>query len=107
MNNTGNGLVTVTQIMYVGATTDPNCVAVGASNCTNTGKFVFTQQVVFGNGTLANASTQGLGHAERCDSNQRRNRAESGNRFARPVTDPRPSGECRVFGRPPTMARCR
>jgi len=60
-NNTGNGLVTVTQIMYVGATTDPNCVAVGAGNCTNTNSFVFTQQIVFGNGTLANANTQTLG----------------------------------------------
>jgi hypothetical protein len=59
--NSGNGLVTVTQIMYVGSTTDPNCVAVGAGNCTNTNSFVFTQQIVFGNGTLANSNTQSLG----------------------------------------------
>lgn len=60
-SNSGNGLVTVSQIMYVGATTDPNCVAVGAGNCTNTGMFVFTQQIVFGNGSLANIQTQSLG----------------------------------------------
>jgi hypothetical protein len=61
-SNTGNGIVTVTQIMWIGATTDPNCVAAGAGNCTNTDKFVFTQQIVFGNGTLANAQTQTLGN---------------------------------------------
>lgn len=60
-NNTGNGLVTVSQIMYVGSTTDPNCVAVGAGNCTNANSFVFAQQIVFGNGTLANSITQSLG----------------------------------------------
>src|ERR1700722_12949962 len=60
-SNTGNGIVTVTQIMWIGATTDPNCVSAGADNCTNTDKFVFTQQIVFGNGTLANAQTQTLG----------------------------------------------
>ena len=26
-NNTGNGIVTVTQIMWIGGTTDPNCVS--------------------------------------------------------------------------------
>ncbi len=60
-SNSGNGLVTVTQIMYVGTTTEPNCVAVGAGNCQNANSFVFTQQVVFGNGTLVSSSTQSLG----------------------------------------------
>jgi hypothetical protein len=59
--NSGNGLVTVTQIMYVGTTSDPNCVSVGAGNCTNANSFVFTQQIVFGNGTLASSTTQSLG----------------------------------------------
>jgi hypothetical protein len=60
-SNGGNGLVTVSQIMYIGSTTDPHCVAVGGSNCTNANTFVFTQQIVFGNGTLANSQTQSLG----------------------------------------------
>jgi hypothetical protein len=60
-SNSGNGLVTVTQIMWVGATTDPNCASVGGSNCTNHDSFVFTQQVQFGNGTLASSSTVTLG----------------------------------------------
>ncbi len=59
--NSGNGLVTVTQIMYVGSLTEPDCVAAGSGNCTNVNSFVFTQQVVFGNGTLASSSTQSLG----------------------------------------------
>jgi hypothetical protein len=60
-SNGGNGLVTVTQLMYVGTTTEPNCVAVGAGNCANANSFVFTQQIVFGNGTLVSSSTQSLG----------------------------------------------
>jgi len=60
-SNSGNGLVTVTQIMYIGATTSPSCVAVGASNCTNHDNFVYTERIQFGNGTLANANTVTLG----------------------------------------------
>jgi hypothetical protein len=59
--NTGNGLVTVTQIMWVGSTSSANCVAVGASNCTNANSFVYTQQMQFGNGTLAGSTTVSLG----------------------------------------------
>jgi hypothetical protein len=59
--NTGNGLVTITQIMWIGSTTSASCVAVGASNCTNANSFVFTQQIQFGNGTLANSTTVSLG----------------------------------------------
>ncbi len=60
-SNSGNGLITVTQIMYIGSTTSPNCVAVGAGNCTNHDNFVYTQQIQFGNGTLANSGTVSLG----------------------------------------------
>jgi hypothetical protein len=59
--NTGRGLVTVTEIMYVGPTTAGNCTAVGSSNCTNHDSFVYLQQVQFGNGTLASANTVTLG----------------------------------------------
>lgn len=51
-SNGGDGIVTVTQIMYVGGTTSPNCLAVGTGNCTNHDSFVFTQRMQFGNGTL-------------------------------------------------------
>ena len=51
--STGDGIVWITQVMYVGATTDPNCVAAGAGNCTNHDSFVFMQRVVFGNGSLS------------------------------------------------------
>ncbi len=60
--NTGDVLVTVTQIMYVGATTDGNCVAVGAANCTNHDKFVFTERILFGNGTLATTNPSFFGN---------------------------------------------
>ncbi len=60
-SNTGYGLVTVTQLMYIGPTSAPNCSAVGAANCTNHDSFVFTQQIQFGNGNLASASTVSLG----------------------------------------------
>lgn len=59
--NGGNGLVTVTQVMYVGPTTSANCAAVGAANCVNHDSFVYMQQIQFGNGTLANANTVTLG----------------------------------------------
>jgi hypothetical protein len=62
-SSNGSGLVTVSQIMWVGATTDPNCAAaIAAGNaCTNTENFVFTQQIVFGNEGLATSSNQSLG----------------------------------------------
>ena len=61
-DNTGNVLVTVTQIMWVGATTAPNCVAAGgASKCTNHDSFVFTQRIQFGNGAVATAHPSTLG----------------------------------------------
>src|SRR5580704_3943296 len=42
IGNSGNGLATVTQIMYVGSTTSTSCAAVGAANCTNHDSFVYT-----------------------------------------------------------------
>src|SRR5580698_5755016 len=51
-SNQGNGIVTVTQVMWIGSTTSSNCIAVGASNCTNANSFVFTQQIQFGNSSL-------------------------------------------------------
>ncbi len=52
LGNGGRGVVWVSQVMWVGSTTQPNCQAVGASNCTNHDSFVFTQQIRFGNSTL-------------------------------------------------------
>ncbi|MBZ5673786.1 MAG: hypothetical protein LAP61_06025 [Acidobacteriia bacterium] len=60
-NNSGDVLVTVTQIMWIGSTTDGNCVAVGAANCTNHNKFVFTERIKFGNGTLATTNPSSFG----------------------------------------------
>jgi hypothetical protein len=59
--NSGNVVVTVSQMMWVGSTTDPNCAAVGASNCTNHDSFVFTQRIQFGNGTLTSQKPSSLG----------------------------------------------
>ncbi|MGH7486867.1 MAG: hypothetical protein ACREMY_14885, partial [bacterium] len=59
--NSGNVLTTVSQIMWVGSTTDANCTAVGASNCTNHNNFVFTQRIQFGNGTLTSQQPSSLG----------------------------------------------
>jgi hypothetical protein len=60
-SNQGNGIVTVTQVMWIGSTTSSNCIAVGASNCTNANSFVFTQQIQFGNSSLANSNTVSMG----------------------------------------------
>jgi len=59
--NTGNGLITVTQIMWIGPVTAANCVAVGASKCVNANSFVYTQQMQFGNGTLTSPTAVSLG----------------------------------------------
>lgn len=59
--NTGNGLVTVTEIMYIGSTTGGQCQSVLPATCTNANSFVYLSQVQFGNGTLANSNTVTLG----------------------------------------------
>jgi hypothetical protein len=61
-SNGGNALVTLSRIMYVGSTTDPNCVSVGASNCTNANSFVFTQRIQYGNGSLTSQKPSSLGN---------------------------------------------
>ena len=59
----GDGLIWVTKVMYVGATTDPNCTSVGGGNCSNHDKFVYLQRVVFGNSTLTSQQNSTLGDA--------------------------------------------
>lgn len=61
ISNSGNSLLTVTEIMWVGGTTSQNCQFVGAANCTNQNSFVYIQQVQFGNGSLANSNTVSVG----------------------------------------------
>lgn len=61
-SNSGNVLATLTQVMYVGPTSSPNCQAVGGSNCTNHDSFVFVQQIQFGNGSLSSVRPSTLGN---------------------------------------------
>jgi hypothetical protein len=60
-SNSGAGLVTVTQIMYVGDTSGSNCQGVLPASCTNANSFVFTQRIQFGNGTLNSQAPSSLG----------------------------------------------
>jgi hypothetical protein len=62
---TGDGMIWVTQVMYIGANTDPICVATIAAGktCANQNSFVYTQQVTFGNSTVATAHPNALGNA--------------------------------------------
>ncbi len=59
--NSGDGLVVVSQIMYVGPLTSTTCVNVGSINCVNHDSFVFTQRIAFGNASVSgwNGSTLG------------------------------------------------
>jgi hypothetical protein len=59
--NGGNGLVTVSQIMWIGASGSTSCNAALPAACTNESSFVFTQQIQFGNSALASASTVSVG----------------------------------------------
>ena len=61
LGTSGSAIIRISQIMYVGSNTDPNCVAVGASNCNNRNSFVFTQRVVFGSSTVATAHPSFVG----------------------------------------------
>lgn len=60
-DNTGDGLVTVTQFNYVGTTSQPQCQAALPSTCTNANSFVYTQRIQFGNGNLNTVSPSFLG----------------------------------------------
>ena len=51
-SNGGSGIVTVTQIKYVGSSTQTTCT--GVASC-NTNSFVYMQRVTFGNGSLSTA----------------------------------------------------
>jgi hypothetical protein len=49
-SNTGNGLVILSEVMYAGTNA---CAALpSGTSCTNNGKYVFIQRLVFGNGSL-------------------------------------------------------
>ena len=60
-SNSGNGIVTLTEIMWIGGSTGTNCQSVSPATCTNENSFVFLQQIQFGNGNLANAQTVSVG----------------------------------------------
>lgn len=60
-SGTGNGLVTVSEIMWVGGTTSSSCISAQPNACTNANSFVFLQQIQFGNESLSNANTVTLG----------------------------------------------
>jgi hypothetical protein len=60
----GDGIIWVTQLMYVGATNGAQCTVVGAGNCTNANSFVYTEQIVFGSSTVAAAHPNSLGDAK-------------------------------------------
>lgn len=59
----GNGIIWITQVMWVGGTSSPNCQSVGATNCTNQNSFVYTQQIVFGNSNLTSQVNTSVGNA--------------------------------------------
>ena len=61
LGTSGYAIIRITQLMYVGSLTDPNCVAVGAANCTNKNSFVFTQRVAFGSSTIASGHPSFIG----------------------------------------------
>lgn len=58
-SNGGDGIIRVSQIMWVGGTTSVSCVSVGAANCTNHDSFVFTQRISFGNGSVSDPNSLG------------------------------------------------
>lgn len=60
-SNSGSGLVTVTQIMWIGGTTSNSCLSVAPQTCTNANSFVYTQQIQFGNSSYANSNTVTVG----------------------------------------------
>lgn len=60
-SNGGAGLVTVTQIMWIGGNTSASCESVAPQACTNANSFVYTQQIQFGDSAYANSSTVTVG----------------------------------------------
>jgi hypothetical protein len=55
----GDGIIWMTEVMYVGPTTGTQCATVGAGNCTNHDSFVYISQVVFGSSTVNTAHPSG------------------------------------------------
>jgi hypothetical protein len=62
IGNGGRGVVYMSQVMWVGTETEPNCAALPPNTCTNANNFVFTQRIRFGNGTLMTERPSALGH---------------------------------------------
>lgn len=60
--NGGRGVITVSQVTYIGDDADPNCQSVLPQNCTNANKFVFTQRIQFGSGAVATAHPSSFGN---------------------------------------------
>jgi hypothetical protein len=60
--NSGRGVIWVSKVMWIGDNTSASCVAVSPAACTNANKFVFFEQVNFGNGTLVSERDSSLGH---------------------------------------------
>ncbi|MEQ1885106.1 MAG: hypothetical protein ABL967_08595 [Bryobacteraceae bacterium] len=61
--NAGDGLIWITQLMYVGGTNEPTCTSVGSNNCSNHDSFVYTQRIIFGNSALLQQKQSTLGDA--------------------------------------------
>lgn len=59
----GDGIIWMTEVMYVGPTTGAQCATVGAGNCTNHDSFVYISQVVFGSSTVNTAHPSQFGSA--------------------------------------------
>jgi hypothetical protein len=60
--NSGRGLVWVSKLMWVGTTAEPACQGVLPAACTNANKFVFLEQIQFGNGSLSSERDSSVGH---------------------------------------------
>jgi hypothetical protein len=59
----GDGIIWMTEVMYVGPTTGAQCTTVGSGNCTNHDSFVYISQVVFGSSTVNAAHPSQFGSA--------------------------------------------
>jgi hypothetical protein len=57
----GDGIVWVSQVEYVGLTSDPICTAALPTTCNNANSFVFTQRILFGNSNLTSQKNSTLG----------------------------------------------
>lgn len=62
LSNGGRGIVWVSKVMWVGDTNSANCQGVVPAACTNTNKFVVTEQIRFGNGNLESIRDTTIGH---------------------------------------------